>query len=101
MNYQRRLKEAENRLRAKGIACASLHGDMNKEQRATSLLRFRLGKTQVLIVNEMGARGLDVTECDAVFNLELPSDARHYVHRAGRAGRAGRPGLVVNIVDPS
>ena len=40
-------------------------------------------------------------QCGAVFNLELPSDARHYVHRAGRAGRMGREGLVLSIVDPS
>lgn len=38
----------------------------------------------------MAARGLDIAECDAVINLELPSDASHYAHRAGRTGRAGR-----------
>ena len=36
------------------------------------------------------ARGLDIPECDAVFNLELPSDAAHYAHRAGRTGRLDR-----------
>ena len=36
------------------------------------------------------ARGMDIPECDAVVNLELPSDASHYAHRAGRTGRLGR-----------
>ena len=36
------------------------------------------------------ARGLDVPECDVVVNLELPSNAVHYAHRAGRTGRMGR-----------
>ena len=36
------------------------------------------------------ARGLDVPECDVVVNLELPSSAVHYAHRAGRTGRMGR-----------
>lgn len=36
------------------------------------------------------ARGLDIEDCDAVINLELPTDASHYAHRAGRTGRAGR-----------
>lgn len=36
------------------------------------------------------ARGLNIEDCDAVINLELPSDASHYAHRAGRTGRAGR-----------
>ena len=31
-----------------------------------------------------------MVDCDAVFNLELPSDAAGYAHRAGRTARAGR-----------
>ena len=42
------------------------------------------------IVSDMAARGLDVVDCDAVFNLEMPSDAAGYAHRAGRTARAGR-----------
>lgn len=38
---------------------------------------------------------------DAVFNLELPSNAAHYAHRAGRTGRMGAPGVVVSIAAPS
>ena len=41
-----------------------------------------------------------VQECDAVFNLELPTDAATYAHRAGRTGRFGRPGLMVSVVEP-
>ena len=44
----------------------------------------------VQIVSDMAARGLDVVDCDAVFNLEMPSDAAGYAHRAGRTARAGR-----------
>jgi superfamily II DNA/RNA helicase len=35
-----------------------------------------------------------------VFNLELPSSASHYAHRAGRTGRMGAPGLVITLVAP-
>ena len=42
------------------------------------------------IVSDVAARGLDIQECDAVVNLELPSDASAYAHRAGRTGRIGR-----------
>jgi superfamily II DNA/RNA helicase len=37
---------------------------------------------------------------DAVFNLELPSNAAHYAHRAGRTGRMGASGLVVSVAAP-
>ena len=42
------------------------------------------------IVSDMAARGLDIEDCDAVLNLELPSNASAYAHRAGRTGRLGR-----------
>ena len=56
------------------------------------------GDYQALIVSDVAARGLDIPDCDAVFHLELPTDAAHYAHRAGRTGRAGRPGTVVSLV---
>lgn len=44
-------------------------------------------------MSDVAARGLDVEGCDAVFNLELPSDAAAYAHRAGRTARMGRCAL--------
>lgn len=48
------------------------------------------GDYRVLIVSDVAARGLDIPDCDAVFHLELPTDAAHYAHRAGRTGRCAR-----------
>ena len=45
------------------------------------------------VVSDMAARGLDIEDCDAVLNLELPSNASAYAHRAGRTGRLGRSAL--------
>ena len=63
------------------------------------LREFSTGKIRALIVSDVAARGLDVPGCDAVINLELPSDAAHYAHRAGRTGRAGRCGRLTRLVD--
>ena len=98
MNFQQRLKDAEGKLKARKVSCASLHGEMTKDQRKNALANFRKGKLRVLLVSDVAARGLDVPDCDMVVNLELPSDAAHYAHRAGRTGRAGKDGLVVSIV---
>lgn len=57
---------------------------------ALALATRRRGDYRALIVSDVAARGLDLPDCDAVINLELPSDAAHYAHRAGRTGRAGR-----------
>merc|ERR1712187_413067 len=101
MNYQRRLKEAEVRLQKKKIPCTTLHGQMGQWDRQHNFESFKRGDARVLVTTEIGARGLDVPECDTVINLEIPTDARHYCHRAGRAGRMGQQGLVITIVTPS
>ena len=97
MNFQQRLKDAELRLAARKMKVASLHGDMTKQERQNTLAAFKAGKFRALLVSDVAARGLDIPESDAVFNLELPTDAAHYAHRAGRTGRAGREGIVVTV----
>lgn len=76
------------------MPCGALHGELSKGERNAVLTAFRAGKLRALLVTDLAARGLDVPECDAVFNLELPTDGTHYAHRAGRTGRLGRPGIV-------
>lgn len=98
MNFQHRLKDTMAKLKTKKISAASLHGEMTKTQRKNALDSFRRGKVRVLLVSDVAARGLDIPECDAVVNLELPSDPAHYAHRAGRTGRAGREGIVISLV---
>jgi superfamily II DNA/RNA helicase len=98
MNFQQRLKDTEAKLAAKNMSVGSLHGELTKQQRSSTLAAFRAGKYRALIVSDVAARGLDIFDCDAVIHMELPSDAAHYAHRAGRTGRAGRPGVVVSVV---
>jgi ATP-dependent RNA helicase DeaD len=60
--------------------------------------RLRDGRLNLVVTTELAARGLDIPDLTHVINFELPTDAQHYVHRAGRCGRAGRKGLVMNFV---
>ena len=99
MNHQDRLKDAVHKLASKGMNAAALHGELGKQKRQSVLQQFRSGALRVLLVSDVVSRGLDVESCDAVVNLELPSNAVHYAHRAGRTGRMGRPGVVCNIVE--
>lgn len=100
LNYGRRLADAQAKLAARGLAVGSLHGELRKEERARTLTLFREGKLRVLLVSDVAARGLDIPGVGCVINLELPSNAPHYVHRAGRAGRAGKEGIVVTLAEP-
>ena len=97
MNFQQRLQDAAGKLAARKMKVACLHGELSKQERQNTLAAFKAGKYRALLVSDVAARGLDVPDCDAVFNLELPTDAAHYAHRAGRTGRAGKEGLVVTV----
>ncbi len=98
MNYQQRLKDLMFKLEARKMKVSSLHGEMSKLARTNVLNDFRKGRLRALVVSDVVARGLDVSECDAVFNSEMPSSAAHYAHRAGRTGRMDAPGTVVSLV---
>lgn len=83
-----------------GLIAAPLHGDTSKDDRKEILSRLRDGRVTLVVATELAARGLDIPELTHVINFELPTDAQHYIHRAGRCGRAGRAGLVMNFATP-
>ncbi|GLI67246.1 hypothetical protein VaNZ11_011428, partial [Volvox africanus] len=86
------------RLEARRMEVTILHGRLTKLERSNIMDAFRRGVFRMLIVTDLGARGLDLPDCDVVINFGPPADALSYAHRAGRTGRAGAPGLVVSIV---
>ena len=83
-----------------GFIAAPLHGETSKDDRKEILTRLRDGRLSLVVTTELAARGLDFPDLTHVINFELPTDAQHYVHRAGRCGRAGRKGLVMNFANP-
>ncbi|GJP50116.1 hypothetical protein CLOM_g9256 [Closterium sp. NIES-68] len=99
MNFARRLSDVQHKLEARGLSAAALHGNISKLARTNIMASFREGGVRVLLATEVGARGLDVVECDLVVNLELPASPAHYAHRAGRTGRLGRRGVVVSVCE--
>lgn len=100
MNFSRRLKDTATKLEVRGYAVGILSGEMDKVERKRVLSFFSTGKIQFLLVSDVAARGIDVPDCQLVVNLELPSDAKSYVHRAGRTARAGIEGYNLTIVEP-
>ena len=101
LNFGHRLSDTRDKLATRGMECGVLHGGMNKHERSSELAKFRRGEFRALLVSDLAARGIDVPEVDAVFNMELPTDEIHYVHRAGRTGRMGADGVVMSIAEPS
>lgn len=86
------------RLEHHKVAAADLHSTYGKEVRKQAMQNFRSGRATVMIASDVGARGLDVHGVTHVFNLDLPSKAKDYLHRVGRAGRAGTAGVAVSVL---
>jgi ATP-dependent RNA helicase RhlE len=88
------------RLEAKGISVAAMHGDLSQAARERTLKRFHSGKVSTLVATDVAARGLDVEGIAHVINYDPPADDTGYVHRVGRTARAGRTGRGVTLVTP-
>ncbi|MGK5638080.1 DEAD/DEAH box helicase [Streptomyces sp. URMC 126] len=87
-------------LRANGVHAASLHSGKSQPQRTRTLAQFKDGRITALVATGVAARGLHVDDLDLVVNVDPPTDAKDYLHRAGRTARAGRAGSVVTLVLP-
>jgi ATP-independent RNA helicase DbpA len=99
-NFKASVARIEQVLRAAGISCASLHGDLEQRERDFVMAQFRNHSIRVLVATDVAARGLDIERLDLVVNVELPFQPEIYVHRVGRTGRAGKKGLAVSLVGP-
>ena len=100
VNDPHRVEIIYEQLLEMGFIAAPLHGESSKDDRKEILARLRDGRLNLVVTTELAARGLDFPDLTHVINFELPTDAQHYVHRAGRCGRAGRKGLVMNFANP-
>jgi len=86
------------RLEFHKLSVADLHGARDKFARQAALDDFRKGQATVLIASDIAARGLDIAGVELVVNVDVPSQSRDYLHRAGRTGRAGAPGIVLSLM---
>jgi superfamily II DNA/RNA helicase len=59
---------------------------------------LRSGHIRVLIASDVAARGLDIKGVTHIFNFDVPTLSKAYLHRVGRTGRAGAKGLAVSLV---
>ena len=81
-----------NQLARLNFSVDCLHGDLSQAERNRIMTRFREGQIAMLVATDVAARGIDVSDVDAVVNYDVPSENEHYTHRLGRTGRAKREG---------
>ena len=85
-------------LRLAGYAVSHVYGALDQTARKDQVHAFRSGLTNILVVTDVAARGIDIPILANVINYDFPSQPKIFVHRVGRTARAGQKGWSYSIV---
>lgn len=88
-------------LRQFGFAVSHVYGALDQTARKMQVEDFRTGVTDILVVTDVAARGIDIPILAHVVNYDFPSQPKIFVHRVGRTARAGQKGWSYSLVRDS
>ncbi|RAK87612.1 DEAD-domain-containing protein [Aspergillus costaricaensis CBS 115574] len=88
-------------LKEAGFATSYAYGSLDQTARKIQVHNFRTGISNILVVTDVAARGIDIPILANVINYDFPSQAKIFVHRVGRTARAGRTGWSYSLVRDS
>ncbi|ROW16586.1 hypothetical protein VPNG_01673 [Cytospora leucostoma] len=88
-------------LTEQGFAVSYVYGSLDQTARMIHVDNFRRGKTNILVVTDVAARGIDIPVLANVINYDFPPQPKVFVHRVGRTARADKEGWSYSILqDP-
>ncbi|KAI9794458.1 MAG: ATP-dependent RNA helicase dbp10 [Peltula sp. TS41687] len=88
-------------LRHAGFAVSHAYGSLDQTARKMQVQNFRTGLTNILVVTDVAARGIDIPVLANVVNYAFPPQPKIFVHRVGRTARAGKRGRSYSLVTES
>ncbi|KAL8407965.1 hypothetical protein RB594_006679 [Gaeumannomyces avenae] len=81
-----------------GFAVSHAYGSLDQTARKIQVDEFRRGKTNILVVTDLAARGIDIPILANVINYDFCDQPKVFVHRVGRTARAGQRGWSYNLI---
>ncbi|CEJ58003.1 Putative ATP-dependent RNA helicase dbp10 [Penicillium brasilianum] len=81
-----------------GFATSYAYGSLDQLARKIQVENFRKGISNILVVTDVAARGIDIPVLANVINYDFPSQPKIFVHRVGRTARAGQSGWSYSLV---
>ncbi|MEA3443900.1 MAG: DEAD/DEAH box helicase [Bacteroidota bacterium] len=93
------VKQLHRDLLREKYRAASIHSDLEQEEREKVMLDFKNQKVQILVATNIVSRGIDIDGIDLIINYDVPRDAEDYIHRIGRTARAESSGLALTFIN--
>ncbi|KAJ2383150.1 ATP-dependent RNA helicase dbp10, partial [Coemansia sp. RSA 2603] len=81
-----------------GFSVSHIYGSLDQTMRKIQISRFAAAKTNILVVTDVAARGIDIPILENVVNYDFVDSSKVFVHRVGRVARAGRRGWAYSLV---
>ena len=100
-NTRQQCRDLLDVLREQGFHALALHGELEQRERDQVLIQFANRSCSVLVATDVAARGLDISDLEAVINVDVTPDPEVYIHRIGRTGRADRDGWALSLASPN
>ncbi|RHZ88457.1 hypothetical protein Glove_22g98 [Diversispora epigaea] len=83
-----------------GYQISYIYGSLDQTARKNHLYNFRTGQTDILVVTDIAARGIDIPIIEYVINYDFVDSSKIFVHRVGRTARAGKRGWAYSLITP-
>ncbi|MDE6490388.1 MAG: DEAD/DEAH box helicase [Muribaculaceae bacterium] len=98
VNHRESAERVYGFLRREGFPAGLYHGGLEQNDREKSIDMFNNGTTPVLVSTDLGSRGLDIDDVQAIVHYHMPVSQENWTHRNGRTARMGASGSVYVIV---
>ncbi|KAF9376807.1 ATP-dependent RNA helicase dbp10, partial [Podila verticillata] len=89
-----------NILMTAGYQVSFIYGSLDQAARKIQIDRFRKGYSNLLVVTDVAARGIDIPVLENVINYDFVDNSKVFIHRVGRTARAGKKGWAFSFVSP-
>jgi len=96
-NTKQQCRDLVEVLLGQGFHALELHGDLEQRDRDQVLVQFANRSCSVLVATDVAARGLDISQLEAVINVDIAQDPEIHIHRIGRTGRADEEGWALSL----
>ena len=99
-NTKQQCRDLLDELMDQGFSALTLNGDLEQRDRDQVLIQFANRSCSVLVATDVAARGLDISQLEAVINVDVSPDPEVHVHRIGRTGRVDESGWALSLFSP-